>query len=50
MNLILPAFMFERPPGLLIPYARENTVALFIREDEFGLRKYPPQCAADAQL
>jgi len=50
MNLILPAFMLERPPGLLIPYARENTVALFIREDEFGLRKYPPQCAADAQL
>ncbi len=50
MNLVLPETVLARPPGSLIPYARENQAVVFIREDEWGLRKYPAKCAVDVQL
>lgn len=46
----IPPVVFSGAPGALIVDATESAVTLFVREDEWGLKKYPRKCSAQCRL
>jgi hypothetical protein len=50
MAVTVPDFIYERPPGSLTATLIEPDVVLFLRETEFGLRKYPVACPIELRI
>ncbi len=46
----LPQVVLEAHPGTLIPVLDLGKVELYLREDEWGLKKYPPSCHLDVRI
>lgn len=50
MRVEVPEVIFALPPGRLMAMARDAQVVLFLREDEWGMKKYPQRCPADLRI
>jgi hypothetical protein len=50
MKTRVPPFIYDLKPGVLTAVIQDPNVVLYLREDEFGLRKYPPQCPVELEI
>lgn len=50
MYVKAPKAILEKPVGCLLAISTESEVTLFVREDEWGLKKYPSRCQTELRL
>ncbi len=50
MEISVPPPIFEKPPGSLVVSQTGDRLTLFLREDEWGLGKYPHRCPAELRI
>jgi hypothetical protein len=50
MHVQVPPDVLSKPPGSLVATLIHGDVALFVRETEWSLKRYPPACPADLRL
>lgn len=50
MQLQIPAIVRKQAAGRLIVTAAESGVVLYLREDDWGMKKYPRQCPVELRM
>ena len=50
MKLDVPKSILSLPPGRMVATPIDTNVVFYIREEDWGMRKYPRQCPVELQL
>lgn len=50
MQRKIPDWVRALPAGRLIAHPVDNRVVLYLREEDFGMRRYPPKCPTELRL
>lgn len=50
MAVTIPPVVLDKPAGTFVATTVEGKVVLFLREDEWGLKKYPRECPVDLRM